>query len=318
MPELLFSNYNDRELARVYLKEFSGKEICPTDNPDVTFKNENGEVIHAKELRQKGFPWLFKKLRGFKTYSVLEMLTKVQKLDEQYFDEISLAIAKVGPRAVAPKDVIAGASSCRSTYSEQQVYIETLDNAEEKHRRAMSGINVYFKIGAFLLDLSSVLANGNPMYEKLLSALYSGRKVGELLERINCDDDFIDLREEFGCFRNNRDSIKTVNHMIEYNTQRKCEGTIKMPELTDNEIETIVNFVLPNNSKMSEKNKKVYRYYFNGKFNPNKIREMNASIWESLLKAGRDISALDAKNKLRLPAYYQEIFTGYYHSTIEK
>jgi hypothetical protein len=315
MLELLFSNYNDRELARIYLTEFAGEEICPTDNPDVTFKNENGEIIHAKDLRQKGFPWLFKKLRGFKTNCVLEMLTKVRALDEKYFEEIDLAIAKVGPRAVQPKDVIPGASSCRSTYSEQQVYLETLENAEARHRQGMEKINVYFKIGTFLLNLSSVLAGGNPMYEKLIAQLYNGRKVGEILERVNYDDDLIELREELGCFRNNKDSIKTVNHMIEYKTQRKCEGTIKMPELTDEEVETILNFTFPNNSSLSEKSKKIYRYYFKNNINTNKIREMNATIWEHLLEAGHDIHALDAKNKLRLPTSKQDIFTGYYHSS---
>lgn len=319
MPESLFKNYNDRELARVYLTEFSGKEICPTDKPDVTFKNEKGEIVHASEFRQRGFPWLLKKLRGFKTNCVLEMLTKVQRLDEKYFEEIALAEAKVGPRGMAPKDVVAGASSCRSTYSEQQVYIEALESAEERHKRGMERINVYFKISGFLLNLSTVLANGNPMYEKLIEELYNGRKIGEILERVNYDDDFAELRSELGCFRNNKDSIATVNHLIEYNTQRKCTGLIKMPELTAEEIDVILDFTLPNNSLMSEKSKKIYRYYFKGNFNPTKIREMNASIWEALLQKGSDYHALDSKHKLRLPVKSggdEVVFTKYYSDTI--
>lgn len=329
MPERLFADYESREIARTILHDYRGKKIYPNDFPIIEITTPDGRKVTNRDFKQeKGFCWLLKKLTIFKFFGLYDVLFKVREADTTYYEDIRRIEAGIGPKIIKPKEVLAGASSYHSTVSEQEMYLDRKQKAEEKHKEAIKELNYYFVIGNFVSEASKLFATLNPKYSAISNAYLNGNSVEEAIEQCSItSDDYPELKKEFGAmlkdYRNNdpasKERIKNaIRHAATYEKKKSKKDKsayIIMPYLTDDEIEKFLDFSRPNNA-VTKNIQEIYGSFFEdveaapgrSKFDHKKY---NIQLWKVIRETGRkDISALAVAN-LRAPVSPAFTFVRY-------
>lgn len=296
MSKPLFTDELETCIARQILQNYRGREINPMAPLDFEIRLDDGSIYDPAESRQpKNVMWLIKKMIAFRSLCVYELLKKVRDFDENYYNEMLHVNSLVGPKAVTIKDVIPGTSSCKnSEYSEEEVYLNRKYDIEQNHREAMKSVDYYFKIADFVYYIATLLTEKNPDLAEFYFGIFGGKKIeavlSQFLNSVNEFDETNEIHLKAQIYKNcpeyKKDAVNGVRHLYDVKT-RKANITIKFVDLTDEEIEEFISFMVPNATTVPNVQAELFKNYVSPKLlrkaEPD-VKEMNTEIWRKFRK----------------------------------